>query len=76
MNYEGYQQRVQDRMDAWEQKKIEHREEKRAQHAEMLQPMVWQLVILAERSLNYCKSLDAAAVPKSCNQHIQAAEAA
>lgn len=52
-------------MDAWEQKKIAHREAKRAQHAKMLQPMVWQVVTLAERSINYCKSLDAAAVPKS-----------
>ena len=52
-------------MEAWEQKKLEHREAKRAQHAEMLQPMVWQLVTLAERSITYCQSLDATAVPKS-----------
>lgn len=52
-------------MEAWEQKKLEHKEAKRAQHAEMLRPMVWQLVTLAERSIHYCQSLDAAAVPKS-----------
>lgn len=52
-------------MEAWEQKKAQHREAKRAQHAEMLQPMVWQLVTLAERSITYCQSLDATAVPKS-----------
>ena len=64
-NMEGYQQRVQERMVAWEQKKQAHKEAKRAEHAEMLRPMVWQLVTLAERSISYCQSLDAAAVPRS-----------